>query len=87
MSLLVVRPVFHRVTALVDIVLRRPSEEHAAAEEARWRTQVQAMATEERTRRDRKMHDSPTATLSGLVLSANSMPAWGRRGPSPPAAR
>ncbi|WP_141577584.1 sensor histidine kinase [Actinomadura sp. WMMA1423] len=80
-SLLVTLPVFYGVAALVGTVLRRLFDEHAAAEESRWRAEAVAMAAEERTRLARDMHDSLTATLSGIALSANGLPAWVRKSP------
>ncbi|WP_329094024.1 histidine kinase [Actinomadura citrea] len=81
MPLLVLLPVFYGVAALVGSVLRRLFDEHAAAEETRWRMEAQAMAAEERTRLAREMHDSLTATLSGIALSANGLPGWVRKSP------
>ncbi|GAA2290978.1 hypothetical protein GCM10010402_56780 [Actinomadura luteofluorescens] len=81
MPLLVMLPVFYGVAALVGTVLRRLFDEHAAAEETRWRMEAQAMAAEERTRLAREMHDSLTATLSGIALSANGLPGWVRKSP------
>jgi signal transduction histidine kinase len=81
MPLLVLLPVFYGVAALVGTVLRRLFDEHAAAEETRWRMEAQAMAAEERTRLAREMHDSLTATLSGIALSANGLPGWVRKSP------
>ncbi|MEU8117486.1 histidine kinase [Spirillospora sp. NPDC049024] len=81
MPLLVMLPVFYGVAALAGAVLRRLFDEHAAAEEARWRAEAQAMAAEERTRLARDMHDSLAGTLSGIAMSANSLPAWVRRSP------
>ncbi|TYK48338.1 sensor histidine kinase [Actinomadura decatromicini] len=81
MPLLVVLPVFYGVAALVGTVLRRLFDEHAAAEERRWRMEALAMAAEERTRLAREMHDSLTATLSGIALSATGLPAWLRKSP------
>ncbi|TYB43318.1 sensor histidine kinase [Actinomadura chibensis] len=81
MPLLLVLPVFYGVAALVGTVLRRLFDEHAAAEERRWRMEALAMAAEERTRLAREMHDSLTATLSGIALSATGLPAWVRKSP------
>lgn len=81
MPLLVMLPVFYGVAALVGTVLRRLFDEHADAEETRWRMEAQAMAAEERTRLAREMHDSLTATLSGIALSANGLPSWVRKSP------
>lgn len=81
MPLLVVLPVFYGVAALVGTVLRRLFDEHAAAEDRRWRMEALAMAAEERSRLAREMHDSLTATLSGIALSATGLPAWVRKSP------
>ncbi|WP_067461547.1 sensor histidine kinase [Actinomadura macra] len=81
MPLLVALPAFYAIGALVGTVLRRLFDEHAAAEEARWRMEALAMAAEERTRLAREMHDSLTATLAGIALSATGLPAWVRRSP------
>ncbi|WP_165495539.1 sensor histidine kinase [Actinomadura roseirufa] len=79
--LLVALPAFYPIGALVGTVLRRLFDEHAAAEEDRWRMEAQAMAADERTRLAREMHDSLTATLAGIALSATGLPAWVRRSP------
>ncbi|MUN41980.1 sensor histidine kinase [Actinomadura litoris] len=81
LPLLVALPAFYVSGALVGTVLRRLFDEHAAAEEARWRMEAQAMAAEERSRLAREMHDSLTATLAGIALSATGLPAWVRRSP------
>ncbi|MFI0485286.1 sensor histidine kinase [Actinomadura sp. 9N215] len=81
MPLLLVLPVFYAVGALVGAVVRRLFDEHAVAEELRWRTEARAMAAEERARLARDMHDSLTGTLSGIALSANGLPTWVRRSP------
>ncbi|TDD73317.1 sensor histidine kinase [Actinomadura rubrisoli] len=81
LPLLIALPAFYVIGALVGTVLRRLFDEHAAAEESRWRMEAQAMAAEERTRLAREMHDSLTATLAGIALSATGLPAWVRKSP------
>ncbi|MFD0691242.1 sensor histidine kinase [Actinomadura fibrosa] len=81
LPLLVALPAFYAVGALVGGVLRRLFDEHAAAEEDRWRMEALAMAADERTRLAREMHDSLTATLAGIALSATGLPAWVRKSP------
>ncbi|MFG1999348.1 sensor histidine kinase [Spirillospora sp. NPDC048911] len=81
LTLLLAMPSFYAVGALVGGVLRRLFHEQAAAEEARWRSDAQALAAAERSRLAREMHDSLTGTLSGIALASTGLPAWIRKSP------
>ncbi|WP_433467083.1 sensor histidine kinase [Spirillospora sp. CA-128828] len=81
LPLLLAMPAFYGIGALVGTVIRRLFDEQAAAEEAVWRSEALAMAAEERSRLAREMHDSLTGTLSGIALTASSLPMIVRRSP------
>jgi signal transduction histidine kinase len=81
LPLLLAMPAFYAIGALVGAVIRRLFDEQAAAEEALWRSEALAMAADERSRLAREMHDSLTGTLSGIALTATSLPAFVRKAP------
>ncbi|WP_344587193.1 sensor histidine kinase [Actinomadura vinacea] len=81
LPLLLAMPAFYGIGALVGAVIRRLFDEQAAAEEALWRSEALAMAADERSRLAREMHDSLTGTLSGIALTATSLPAFVRKSP------
>ncbi|GAA2574337.1 histidine kinase [Actinomadura fulvescens] len=81
LPMLLAMPSFYAVGALVGGVLRRLYHEQADAEEARWRSEAQALAAAERSRLARDMHDSLTGTLSGIALASTGLPAWIRKSP------
>jgi signal transduction histidine kinase len=81
LPLLLAMPAFYGIGALVGSVIRRLFDEQAAAEEALWRSEALAVAAEERSRLAREMHDSLTGTLSGIALTATSLPVFVRKSP------
>jgi len=81
LPLLLAMPAFYAIAAMVGAVLRRLFQEHAAAEEALWRSEALALAAAERSRLAREMHDSLSGTLSGIALSASGLPAWIHKSP------
>ncbi|URM96140.1 histidine kinase [Actinomadura madurae] len=81
LPLLLAMPAFYGIGALVGSVIRRLFDEQAAAEEALWRSEAMAMAAEERSHLARELHDSLTGTLSGIALTATSLPMVVRKSP------